>query len=211
MTMMRLSELTKDYYSTGEVSRMLNLNPKTAYFWCRRGTVNFFRLPGGDYAIPKFEVIRLLKERGLAAEEKQRKDIIYVQIPTKENPEDLDPEIAYVLFKALPYKLFEPEVIQDVKGQKAKPKGLGKLSKMAANHEVGRIFILSKDCLSTFGFDYLKAYFDLCGTQIIVVNDKPSQEEEIKHLLHMTNVLCDRLHGISAQQKETLRQQVDSL
>lgn len=209
--MIRLSELTKDYYSTGEVSRMLNLNPKTAYFWCRRGTVEFFRLPGGDYAIPKPEVIRLLKERGLAAEEKQRKDIIYAQIPSKDRPEDLDYEIAQVLLKALPYKLIEPEVIQDGVGLKSRRKGLGKLSKMAANREIGRIFISSKDHFSVFGFDYLKAYFDLCDTQIIVVNEKLSKDEEINHMLQITNMLCERLHGISASQKEALRQQVDSL
>ncbi len=209
--MMRLSELNKDYYSTGEVSRMLNLNPKTAYFWCRRGTVEFFRLPGGDYAIPKPEVIRLLKERGLAAEEKQRKDIIYAQILSKDRLEDLDHEIAHVLLKALPYKLFEPEVIKDVGVLKSRRKGLSKLSKMAANHEIGRIFISSKDSLSVFGFDYLKAYFDLCGTQIVVVNEKPSKDEEVDHLFQIANGLCDRLNGISAQQKETLRQQVDSL
>lgn len=212
--MMRLSELTKDYYSTGEVSRMLNLNPKTAYFWCCRGTIEFFRIPGGDYAIPKSEVIRLLKEKGLAAEEKQRKDIIYARFPSysKEYQEDLEGEVAKVLLKALPYKLFEPEVIQEVGlGTKSRRKGLIKLAKMAANNEIGRIFISSKDQLSDFGFDYLKAYFNLCGIEIIVVNETPTFNQVINHITTLTGAICERLSGISLEEKEALRRQIDGL
>lgn len=212
--MIRLSELTKDYYSTGEVSRMLNLNPKTAYFWCCRGTIEFFRIPGGDYAIPRSEVIRLLKEKGLAAEEKQRKDIIYARFPSysREYQEDLDEEVAKVLLKALPYKLFEPDVVREVgSGIKSRRKGLIKLTKMAANNEIGRIFISSKDQLSDFGFDYLKAYFNLCGTEIIVVNETPTPNQVTNHITTLIGAICDRLGSISLDEKEVLRNQIESL
>lgn len=208
--MIRLSELTKDYYSTGEVSRMLNLNPKTAYFWCCRGTVKFFRLPGGDYAIPKAEVMRLIRERGLAADEKQRKDIIYICISSKDQPEDIERAIAQVLIPALPYKLFEPEVVQEVRSSsKTRRKELMKLAKMAANHEIGRIFIASKAQLSEFGFAYLKDYFDQCSTQIIVVNE-PTQADRIRSFENMATAILERLDGLSSSQKELLSQQIDA-
>ena len=44
--MIKLSALNKDYYTTGEAGRMLNLNPKTPYFWALRNEVKHIVIEG---------------------------------------------------------------------------------------------------------------------------------------------------------------------
>lgn len=44
--MIKSSELTKDYYTTGELGRMLNLNSKTPYFWAARGEIEHMVVDG---------------------------------------------------------------------------------------------------------------------------------------------------------------------
>lgn len=54
--------LEKKSYKTGEVARMLGLNPVTVYLWVRKGLVKAWKTPGGQYLIPREEVERLLEE-----------------------------------------------------------------------------------------------------------------------------------------------------
>ena len=66
MSMIKLSALNKDYYTTGEAGRMLNLNPKTPYFWVIRNGVKHIVIEGtkNRFLIPEDEEIRLLKKTG---------------------------------------------------------------------------------------------------------------------------------------------------
>ncbi len=65
--MIKLSALNKDYYTTGEAGRMLNLNPKTPYFWALRNEVKHIVIEGtkNRFLIPEDEVIRLLRKNRL--------------------------------------------------------------------------------------------------------------------------------------------------
>lgn len=64
--MIKLSALNKDYYTTGQAGRMLNLNPKTPYFWALRNEVKHIVIEGtkNRFLIPEDEVIRLLRKTG---------------------------------------------------------------------------------------------------------------------------------------------------
>ncbi len=215
--MIRISELTKDYYSTGEVSKMLNLNHKTAYFWCRRGTIDYFRLPSGDYAIPREEVIRLVTERGLAAQEKELKDFFYARVSSSQEKQEgqLSAQVKAIEQLATdPYHVTNPEIITDVaSGLDSKRKGLQYLMDLACQGQVNRIFVLYEDRLSPFESEYLKWYFNLCQTELIFLKKGVSplcQQELLGDLNEMLELISQKA-SLSAKEKEKLKRRINQI
>ncbi len=212
--MIRISELTKDYYSTGEVSKILNLNHKTAYFWCRRGTIDYFRLPNGDYAIPKEEVIRLITERGLVAEEKELNDFFYARVSCVQEEQDglLTQQIEEMKSLASRnYGIKNPKIIADVaSGLDSKRKGLEHLINLARQGQVNRLFVLYEDRLSEFDSEYLKWYFKLCQTELIVLKkgaSPDSQQELFGDLSELFTLLAPQI-SLSEKEKERLKRRL---
>lgn len=215
--MIRISELTKEHYSTGEVSKMLNLNHKTAYFWCRRGTVEFFRLPNGDYAIPKEEVVRLIQERGLAQEEKELKDFFYARVSSKKEEENgllkeqLDQlnELTHTN-----YHVQNLETIVDVgSGLDTQRPGLQKLLDLAAQGQVSRIFVLYEDRLSEFDCEYLKWYFQLCQTELIILkkgSSKASKHELLQDLNEILKIVKETT-PLTLKEKEGFKRRINQI
>ena len=215
--MIRISELTKDYYSTGEVSKMLNLNHKTAYFWCRRGTIDYFRLPNGDYAIPREEVIRLINERGLVAEEKKLKDFFYARVSSRQEEQDgqLSTQIKAMEELAMDsYHVKNPEIITDVaSGLDSKRKGLQYLMDLACQGQVNRIFVLYEDRLSPFDSEYLKWYFNLCQTELIFLKKGVSplcQQELLGDLNEILELISQKV-SLSTKEKEKLKRRINQI
>lgn len=212
--MIRISELIKEHYSTGEVSKMLNLNHKTAYFWCRRGIVNFFRLPNGDYAIPREEVIRLIQERGLAQEEKELKDFFYARVSSKKEKEDGLLEAQLDQMKELAqanYSVQNLEIVVDIGSSlDTQRPGLQKLIDLAAQRQASRIFALYEDRLSEFDCEYLKWYFDLCGTELIILKKGPSNASK-QELLEDLNKIIKEAPPLSFKEKEGLKRRVNQI
>jgi len=55
-------ELTKDWYSTYEVAKLLGLSRFAVWYWCHTGKIRAWKTPSGRYKIPREEVERILKE-----------------------------------------------------------------------------------------------------------------------------------------------------
>lgn len=50
----------KDYYTTGEVARIVGVAVNTVSLWCKKGKIRALLTAGGQYRIPRSEVERLL-------------------------------------------------------------------------------------------------------------------------------------------------------
>lgn len=176
--MIKLSELTKEYYRVGDVAKMLGVVNSTVHRWLVDGNVSYITLPDSNHRrIAKDEVIRLLKDRGLFIDnaQSQRKDVIYARVSTFEQKEcgDLDRQInAIKLFVAdkEPHVL---TVITDIgSGLNDQRKGLQELIDKIQKDEVMRIFIERKECLTAFGFHYLEQICQFHHTEIIIISDE---------------------------------------
>lgn len=217
--MIKSSELTKDYYTTGELGRMLNLNPKTPYFWAARGEIEHMVVDGPRirYLIPRDEVLRLLEKYKLLAEEDPKIDIIYARVSSHGQAKngDLDRQIVLDLELSSSYKLNRLEIIKDIgSGLNTKRKGLLKLVQLVRTDHVGRVFISHKDRLTRFGFEYLQWFFEDHQTEIIVLEageDKSPQEELVDDLLSLIASFSGRLYGIWASEKKNLHQKIEKI
>ncbi|MBF0580323.1 IS607 family transposase [Erysipelotrichaceae bacterium RD49] len=217
--MIKLSELTKDNYTTGEVGRMLNLHPKTPYFWALRDEIKHIVVEGpkNRFLIPKDEVIRLLKTHQLLLEDDSRKDVIYARVSSHGQARngDLDRQLVLDLEQASAYGLKGVELIKDIgSGLNTRRKGLLKLVEMVRNNEVSRVFISHKDRLTRFGFEYLQWFFEDHQTEIVVLEpdeNKSPQEELVEDLLSLIASFSGRLYGIRAGDKKKLRQKIEEI
>jgi len=52
----------KKLFTTGEVAELLGMSKSTVSLWCKRGLIRAHKTPGGQYRIPRDEVLRLKKE-----------------------------------------------------------------------------------------------------------------------------------------------------
>ena len=79
---------------------------------------------------------------------------------------------------------------------------------MVMNNEVDRIFILYKDRLTRFGFNYLEQICNKFGTKIIVISEeiqeKSIQEELAEDIISIIHSFSDKLYGIRNKIKEKL-------
>lgn len=47
------------YYKVSEVAMMLNVTDQTIYRWCKKGLIEYIRLPSGHLRIPRSQLVRL--------------------------------------------------------------------------------------------------------------------------------------------------------
>lgn len=204
-------DLTKDYYRSGEVAKMIGVGTRTIQNYCINGLlsetfINKRRL------IPKDSVISFLKDRGLYLEtEEKRKDIIYARVSTykQKNRGDLERQIQNITRFAITQNPKDLEIISEVgSGLNDTRKGLIKLIRLVQEDKVSRIFINYKDRLTRFGFNYLQLICDFHKTEIVIVSteteDQTMSEELAEDIISIIHSFSGKLYGLRKKVKEDI-------
>lgn len=71
--MIKISELTKEQYTAGEVAKLLGVHVKTVQVWDRTGVLPFSRTHTNRRILPKDKMIELLDSRGLLYKDEKDK------------------------------------------------------------------------------------------------------------------------------------------
>lgn len=204
--MVKKSELTKEYYKTGELAKMIGKQTRTVQSYCTRGEINSIIIPSGKRIISKDEVIKYLKKSNLLYEDDNKIDLIYARVSTnkQKNRGDLDRQIEYITREIITKNPKNLKIFSEVgSGLNDNRKELKKLLDMVMNDEIDRIFILYKDRLTRFGFNYLEQICNKFGTEIIVILEEIQEElaEDIISIIHSFN---GKLYGMRSKIKEKL-------
>ena len=209
--MVKKSELTKEYYKTGELAKMIGKQTRTVQSYCIRGDINSIIIPSGKRIICKDEVIKYLRSSNLLYEDDSKIDLIYARVSTnkQKNIGDLDRQIDYITREIIAKNPKNLKVFSEVgSGLNDNRKELKKLLDMVMNDEVDRIFILYKDRLTRFGFNYLEQICNKYGTKIIVISEeiqeKSIQEELAEDIISIIHLFSDKLYGMRNKIKEQL-------
>lgn len=209
------SDLTKEFYRTGEAAKYLNIASKTMYLWTKKGIVNARMSPTGKLQIPREELIRLLKQEKLLAESLPRRDALYARVSShgQKKGGDLDRQVLEIIESASPYKLYDPLIIKDVgSGLNTERKGLIKLMNEAKDQQIGRIFITHPDRLTRFGFSYLTRYFNIFDVEIITLSekdDKTPQQELADDLMTLLASFSGKLYRLRKEDRKKLHKKID--
>ena len=210
--MIKKSELVKEYYKTGELAKMIGKHTRTVQSYCIRGDINSIIIPSGKRIISRDEVIRYLKSSNLLYEDDNKIDLIYARVSTnkQKNRGDLDKQIEYITKEIITKNPKNLKIFSEVgSGLNDNRKELKKLLDIVMNNEVDRIFILYKDRLTRFGFNYLEQICNKFGTKIIVISDeiqeKSIQEELAEDIISIIHSFSSELYGM----KNTIKEKLD--
>jgi DNA binding domain, excisionase family len=209
--MIKKSELTKEYYKTGELAKMIGKQTRTVQSYCIKGDINSIIIPSGKRIISRDEVIKYLRSSNLLYEDDNKIDLIYARVSTNEqkNRGDLDRQIDYITREIIAKNPKNLKVFSEVgSGLNDNRKELKKLLDMVMNDEIDRIFILYKDRLTRFGFNYLEQICNKFGTKIIVISEeiqeKSIQEELAEDIISIIHSFSGKLYGMRNKIKEKL-------
>ena len=209
--MIKKSELTKEYYKTGELAKMIGKQTRTVQSYCIKGDINSIIIPSGKRIISRDEVIKYLRSSNLLYEDDNKIDLIYARVSTNEqkNRGDLDRQIDYIIREIIAKNPKNLKVFSEVgSGLNDNRKELKKLLDMVMNDEIDRIFILYKDRLTRFGFNYLEQICNKFGTEIIVISEeiqeKSIQEELAEDIISIIHSFSGKLYGMRNKIKEKL-------
>ena len=202
--MIKKSELTKEYYKTGELAKMIGKQTRTVQSYCIKGDINSIIIPSGKRIISRDEVIKYLRSSNLLYE-------VYARVSTnkQKNRGDLDRQIDYITREIIAKNPKNLKVFSEVgSGLNDNRKELKKLLDMVMNDEIDRIFILYKDRLTRFGFNYLEQICNKFGTKIIVISEeiqeKSIQEELAEDIISIIHSFSGKLYGMRNKIKEKL-------
>ena len=209
--MIKKSELTKEYYKTGELAKMIGKQTRTVQSYCIKGDINSIIIPSGKRIISRDEVIKYLRSSNLLYEDDNKIDLIYARVSTNEqkNRGDLDRQINYIIREIIAKNPKNLKVFSEVgSGLNDNRKELKKLLDMVMNDEIDRIFILYKDRLTRFGFNYLEQICNKFGTKIIVISEeiqeKSIQEELAEDIISIIHSFSGKLYGMRNKIKEKI-------
>lgn len=189
-------DLYKNSYSLGEVAKILSMHPKTLQKKDREGVIQFERTPTNRRFLTREKLIKLLEENNLFFDDSKlmKHDIIYARVSSSKQKQsgELEQQVEIILKQN--HNLQNPIILKEVGSglSEQRPK-LQQLLKMVLNNEVNKIYIIHKDILARFGFDYLKYIFEEIGVEIVTLyeddyeNLTEKEKEEINKELKKSN------------------------
>ena len=177
--MIKQSELTKEQYTIGEVAAFLNINVKTIQRWDREGIFKCERTHTNRRVINRENLIEVLNNRGMLFNDisNSKVDVIYARVSSQEKKAkgDLDRQVSFLVQSIKDLK--NPTILTEVgSGLDDKRKKLDQLLDMVLEDKVDRIFVISRDRLTRFGFHYLEKVYSYHNVKIIVIKDASEEE-----------------------------------
>ena len=200
--MIKISELTKEQYTVGEVAKLLGVHVKTVQVWDKTGVLPFSRTHTNRRILPKDKIIELLDSRGLLYKDEKanKRDVIYARVSSHEemNKGDLDRQVMFLVNSISDLK--NPLILSEVgSGLNDKRKKLDQLLDMVLQDKVDRIFVTSRDRLTRFGFHYLEKVCSYHNVKIIVVKDANKEESVQEELTEDMIALATFFSGKNLQ------------
>lgn len=194
--------LSKPFYKPGQIAKMLNVTPKTISNYCDKRLLTAIVDPKTNMrSIPAESLLAFLQDKNMVSHDDERSDAIYARVSTKKQKDDLARQIDHLKIFAVDHNPKNLIVKSDIaSGLNDNRKELNQLINLVQNDKINRIFIMYKDRLTRFGFNYIEQICDFHNTEIIIVsneeNNKSLSEELADDIIAMINSFSGRLYGM---------------
>ena len=204
------SDLIKDYYKSGEVADIIGVHTRTIHNYCKKGILDEVMTDTHRRLIPRDSLIKYLDSKGMIYNN-ERMDAIYIRTSSDNENAELNLENQKArIYEKLAFKESRPiRYYEDIgSGLDEQRKGLKALITNVMDKRIKRVFILRKEILSRFGFEYLKMICDLNHTDIIVLEDSTHDEELENDVIQVVKHLTQSL---DKQDKERVKKEINQL
>lgn len=218
--MIRFSDLTEDYYSSGDVAKLLGVVPMTVITYDNKGIMTFERTATNRRIISKENLIEYLKTTNLYLDDScdNKYDAIYGRVSTHKQAQrgDLDTQINTILLYTATQNPVNLKIYKDIgSGLNDSRKELINLINDVQQDKVNRIFITYKDRLTRFGFNYLQEICKFHNTSIVQVSkeviEKSLQEELVEDLIAIIHSFSGNLYGLRKSQLKEINNSLNDI
>lgn len=194
--------LSKPFYKPGQIAKLLNVTPKTISNYCDKNILAAITDPETNRrSITAESLLAFLQDKNMVSLDDERSDAIYARVSTSKQKDDLEQQINYLKIFAVDHNPKNLIVKSDIgSGLNDNRKELNQLINLVQNNKINRIFIMYKDRLTRFGFNYIKQICDFHNTEIVIVsseeNDKSLSEELAEDIISVIHLSSDKLYGM---------------
>lgn len=205
--MIYLSHLNKDVYRPKEISDMLGMSLRNFQRHMSENKIKTYSLESGHRRIKRSDLIVYLKTLDLLIEDNDRIDTVYTRVSTYKQKErgDLDRQLQYINNEVVKQLHYFNDVASGLNDNR---KGLSKLMRLVMDDKVDRIFILYKDRLTRFGFNYLKLICDKHNTEIVILSNqmdsKSLSEKLADDIISIIHSFSGKLYGMRKKVKQNV-------
>lgn len=204
------SDLIKDYYKSGEVADIIGVHTRTIHNYCKKGILDEVMTDTHRRLIPRDSLIKYLDSKGMIYNN-ERMDAMYIRTSSDNEDAEFNLENQKArIYDKLAFKESRPiHYYEDIgSGLNEQRKGLKALMTKVMDKRIKRVFILRKDILSRFGFEYLKMICDLNHTDIIILEDSTHDDELENDVIQVVKQLTQSL---DKQDKERVKNEINQL
>lgn len=204
------SDLIKDYYKSGEVADIIGVHTRTIHNYCKKGILDEVMTDTHRRLIPRDSLIKYLDSKGMIYNN-ERMDAMYIRTSSDNEDAEFNLENQKArIYDKLAFKESRPiRYYEDIgSGLNEQRKGLKALITSVMDKRIKRVFILHKDILSRFGFEYLKMICELNHTDIIVLEDSIHDDELENDVIQVVKQLTQSL---DKQDKERIKNEINQL
>ena len=194
--------LSKPFYKPGQIAKLLNVTPKTISNYCDKNILIAITDPETNRrSITAESLLTFLQDKNMVSQDDKRSDAIYARVSTVKQKDDPGRQINHLKIFAVDHNPKNLIVKSDMgSGLNDNRKELNQLINLVQNDKINRIFIMSKDRLTRFGFNYIKQICDFHNTEIVIVsndeNDKSLSEELAEDIIAMIHSSSGKLYGM---------------
>lgn len=205
--MVYLSHLNKDVYRPKEISDMLGMSLRNFQRHMSENKIKTYSLESGHRRIKRSDLIVYLKTLDLLIEDNDRINTVYTRVSTYKQKErgDLDRQLQYINNEVVKQLHYFNDVASGLNDNR---KGLSKLMRLVMDDKVDRIFVLYKDRLTRFGFNYLKLICDKHNTEIVILSNqmdsKSLSEELADDIISIIHSFSGKLYGMRKKVKQNV-------
>lgn len=208
--MISKNELSKRYYSTGEVAKLLGVVPMTIMRWDKKGKIKFSRTDTNRRVISKEDLIDFLKQQHLYIDlpDKNKMDIVYARVSTRKQVDsgDLDRQVLSII-EQVP-NLNNPLILKEQgSGLNSNRKKMNKMLDLVMEDKVNRIFITYKERLSRFGYETIEKICKKHDVDIIVLNEdkeKSIEQELTEDMMMLLASFSDKMYGLRSHKNQII-------
>lgn len=206
--------LKKSTYKIGEVANLLGVTIPTVIRYCKVGLIPCHKTESGHRRILATDVCAYLDKQNMLYEDTftTKSDVIYARVSTHKQAErgDLERQVEKVKLFAIEQNVNNLLVKTDVgSGLNDNRKGLLSVLDLIQEGTVNRLYILSKDRLTRFGYHYLEKICDFHGVSIVIVSDETenkSQSEELaEDIITLIHSFSGKLYGLRHKIKKEIQ------
>lgn len=205
--------LKKKTYKTGDIAKILGISIQTVIKYCNSGDIVYSRNQYGHRHISNHDFCNYLDQCGLLYDDtiNSKHDIIYGRVSTYKQSRrgDLDKQIEQIKSYAIEHNVQNLLIKKDIaSGLNDNRKQFSQVLNLVMQGKVNRIFIMYKDRLTRFGFNYIKQLCDFHEVDIIIVSDEEnnkSQAEELaEDIIALIHSFSGKLYGLRRKIKDSI-------